>query len=110
MSGKETKIDVSGVMEMIWSPDSKFLAFSVASCGETLVESSSIFVWDSSTNQTQVLLSTNEMLLRPQSWIDNFQLRFEGEKWVGLNNEYTIFEYDLTGSEMMFSGTATPRP
>lgn len=110
MSGKETKIDVSGVMEMIWSPDGKFLAFSVASCGETLVESSSIFVWDSSTNQTQVLLSTNEMLLRPQSWIDNSQLRFEGEKRVGHNNEYTIFEYNLTGSEMMFSGTATPYP
>ena len=110
MSGKETKIDVSGVMEMSWSPDGKFLAFSIATCGETLVESSSIFVWDSSTNQTQVLLSTKEMLLRPQSWIDNSKLRFEGEKWVGLNNEYTIFEYNLTGNEMMFSGTATPRP
>lgn len=109
-SGKESKIDVSGVMEMSWSPDGKFLAFSVATCGEMLVESSSIFVWDSSTNQTQVLLSTKEMLLRPQSWIDNSKLRFEGEKWVGLNNEYTIFEYNLTGNEMIFSGTATPRP
>jgi hypothetical protein len=109
-SGKEFKIDVSGVMEMNWSPDGKFLAFSVATCGENQVESSSIFVWDSSTNQTQVLLSTNEMLLRPQSWIDNSQLRFEGEKWVGLNNEYTIFEYNLIENEMMSSGTATPYP
>jgi len=110
ISGKETRIAVSGVMEMIWSPDNKFLAFSVASCGETVVESSSIYVWDSSTDQTQVLFSTKEMLLRPQSWIDNSKLRFEGEKWIGLNNEYTIFEYNLTGNEMMFSGTATPRP
>jgi hypothetical protein len=109
-SGKEFKIDVSGVMEMSWSPDGKFLAFSVATCGENLVESSSIFVWDSLTNQTQVLLSTNEMLLRPQSWIDNSKLRFEGEKWVGLDNEYTVFEYNLTENGMMFSGTATPRP
>lgn len=109
-SGKEFKIDVSGVMEMSWSPDGKFLAFSVATCGENLVESSSIFVWDSSTNQTQVLLSTKEMLLRPQSWIDNSKLRFEGEKWVGLNNEYTIFEYNLIENEMMLSGTATPYP
>jgi hypothetical protein len=110
VSGNETKIDVSGVMEMMWSPDGKFLAFSVASCGETLVESSSILVWDSSTNQVQVLFSTEEMLLRPQSWIDNSNLRFEGETWVGNNNAYTIFEYNLAKSEMMFSGTATPRP
>jgi hypothetical protein len=110
VSGKETKINVSGVMEMIWSPDGKFLAFSVASCGETLVESSSIFVWDSSNSQTQVLFSTKEMLLRPQSWIDNSKLRFEGETWVGNNNAYTIFEYNLSENEMMFSGTATPRP
>lgn len=110
LSGKETKIDVSGVMEISWSPDGKFLSFSVARCGETLVESSSIFVWDSSTNQTQFLFLTNEMLLRPQSWMDNSKLRFEGEKWVDGNNEYTIFEYNLTENEMMFSGTATPRP
>lgn len=70
VSGKVTTINKSNVMEMSWSPDSRFLAFSVASCGETLVESSSIFVWDSSINQTQVLFSTKEMLLRPRSWID----------------------------------------
>lgn len=110
ISGKETKIAVSGVMEMIWSPDGMFLAFSVAGCGETLVESSSIFVWNSSTNQTEVLLSTKDMLLRPQSWIDNSKLRFEGETWVGNNNKYTIFEYNLIRDEMIFSGTATPRP
>lgn len=109
-SGKVFNIDVSGVMDMSWSPDGKFLAFSVATCGENLVESSSIYVWDSSTHQTRVLYSTNEMLLRPQSWVDNSKLRFEGEKWVGLNNEYTIFEYDLTRNEMNFSGTATPLP
>lgn len=110
VSGKVTTIGKSNVMEISWSPDSRFLAFSVASCGETLVESSSIFVWDSSTNQTQVLFSTKEMLLRPASWINNSTLRFEGEKQVGLNNLYTIFEYDLAGIKMILSGTATPRP
>jgi hypothetical protein len=109
-SGKETKIDVSGVMEMSWSPDGKFLAFSVASCGETIVESSSMLVWNSSTNQTEVLFSTNEMLLRPESWIENSKIRFEGETWIGNNNAYTIFEYNLAENEMTFSGTATPRP
>jgi WD40 repeat protein len=110
VSGKVTTINKSNVMEMSWSPDSRFLAFSVASCGETLVESSSIFVWDSSTNQMQALFSTKEMLLRPASWISNSTLRFEGETWVGLDNLYTIFECDLAGNKMILSGTATPRP
>lgn len=109
-TGKVAKIDVSGVMDMSWSPDGKFLAFSVASCGEFFVESSSMVIWNSTTNQTQVLFSTNEMLLRPQSWIDNSKIRFEGEKWIGNKNAYTLFEYNLTKDEMMFSGTATPRP
>jgi hypothetical protein len=110
VSGEVISIDSPDVMEMSWSPDGRFLAFSVASCGETLVESSSILVWNSSTNQTQVLFSTEEMLLRPQSWINNSTLRFEGETWVGDNNLYTLFEYDLAVDAMIFSGTATPRP
>jgi Tol biopolymer transport system component len=97
-------------MDMSWSPDGKFLAFSVADCGEDFVKSSSIYVWDSSTNQTQVLLSTNDMLLRPESWIDNSTLEFQGEKWVDDNYLYTIFEYDLAGEKMLSSGTATPYP
>lgn len=107
VNDKVTVIDTSGVMEMIWSPDGRFLTFSVASCGEELVESSSIFVWDSSTNETQVLFSTNEMLLRPDSWVDKSMLRFEGENW---DYQYTIFEYNLAEDKMILSGTATPRP
>ncbi len=109
-SGDATRIDVSGVMEMSWSPDGRFLAFSIASCGEDFVESSSIFVWDSSTKQKQVLLSSEEMLLRPRTWIDNSILEFEGEKWVDNDYLYTIFQYDLKDNAMVFSGTATPRP
>lgn len=109
-SGKEIKINVSGVMEMSWSPDGRFLAFSVASCGEDFVESASISVWDSSTNQTQVLFSSEEMLLMPQAWIDNSVLKFEGEQRVADDYLYTIFEYNLTDNAMIFSGTATPRP
>jgi hypothetical protein len=110
VTGKVTTIGKSNVMEMSWSPDSRFLAFSVASCGQDFVESSSIFIWDSSSHQTQVLLSTKEMLLRPDSWINDSTLRFEGEKWVDKDYLYTIFEYDLAGEKMILSGTATPRP
>jgi hypothetical protein len=95
---------------MSWSPDGRFLAFSIASCGEDFVELSSIFVWDSSTKQTQVLFSSEEMLLVPQAWISNSVLEFEGEKWVDNDYLYTIFEYDLEDGKVIFSGTATPRP
>lgn len=110
VTGKVTIIDTSGVMEMSWSPDGRFLAYSIASCGEAFVESSSIYVWDSSADQTHTLFSTKEMLLMPQSWIDNSTLRFKGEKWVDTDVLYTIFEYDLIGDTMTFTGTATPYP
>lgn len=110
ITGNVTKLDVSGVMEMSWSPDGKFLAFSVAKCGEDFVESSSVYVWDSSTKQTQVLFSSEEMLLIPRTWINNSLLGFEGEKWVDNDYLHTIFEYDIKSSTMIFSGTATPRP
>lgn len=110
INGKITAINNSGVIAMSWSPDGKYLAFSVASCGEILVESSSIFVWDSKMDQTKALYTTEEMLLRPISWIDNSNLRFEGEKWDGNNNYYNIFEYALAEDRMLFSGTETPQP
>lgn len=110
VNGKATKIDVSGVMDMSWSPDGKFLAFSVASCGDEFVESSSMLVWNSITNQTQVLFSTKEMLLKSHSWVDNSKIRFEGETWVGNNYSYTEFEYNLAENKMVSSGTAMPRP
>jgi hypothetical protein len=97
-------------MEMNWSPDGKFLAFSVAKCGEDFVESSSVYVWDSSTKQTQVLFSSEEMLLIPRAWLINSVLEFEGEQRVDDDYLYTIFEYDLTDDAIVFSGTATPRP
>jgi tricorn protease-like protein len=33
-TGAITQIDTSDVMDFIWSPDGKYLAYSVASCGE----------------------------------------------------------------------------
>lgn len=116
VSGEVTNIHVSGVIEMTWSPDGKFLVFSIASCGEEfveesfyLVESSSLFVWDSSTNQSRILFSS-DMLLRPESWVDSSTLEFQGEKWGNDHYLYTNFEYDLVRDKMLISSTPTPRP
>lgn len=103
------QIYATGVMGMLWSPDGRYLAYAVASCGEEFVESSSIFVWDSITGLTQTLFTTTEMVLRPLSW-DNSIVVFEGEEWGENNATYTIFEYDLSQSGIIFSGTVTPRP
>ena len=124
INGKEIEIAVPdtfvslGITKMSWSPDSKFLAFSAVSCGTTIVESlhtavwgsSTVFVWNALTNQTQILFSTKEMVLSPQSWLDNSKLRFEGEALAGKKYTVTIFEYSLTDNAMIFSGTATPDP
>lgn len=110
-TGETTQIDTSGVMKLSWSPDGKYLAYSVASCGEKgFVESSSVYVWNASTNQTQTLFTTDELVLRPESWIDNSTLRINGEKWMNLNAFYTIYEYSLTQENVVFTGSATPRP
>ena len=110
-TGEFTKIDVPDTIESLeWSPDGAHLAYSVASCGEQSVQSSSVYVWDALTNQTQLLFTTNEILLRYETWIDNSTLRVEGEKIVDLDTFYTIYVFDITQNSLVFSGTATPYP
>ena len=103
-------IDTSDVMEMDWSPDGRFLVFSTATCGEELAEFSSMYVWDSVTKHTEEIFSIQGMLLTPNTWISPSMIRFEGEAWDGIYYIYTLFDYDLAGNKMIFSGTATPRP
>ena len=106
-----TKIDVPGVVQgLSWSPDGIHLAYSAASCGEQLLQSSSAYIWDALTNQAQKLIATDEMLLRPELWSDNSTLRIEGEKYVSPHNLYTIYVYDISQDDLVFTGTATPYP
>ena len=108
-TGEVINIDVSGVVQgFSWSPDGTHLAYSVASCGDVLLESSSVYVWDALTGQTRMIITTNEMLLRPESWSDNSMLRVEGEKYVSLDVLYTIYLYDISQESLIFTGTATP--
>lgn len=109
-NGDVTKIDVSGIMALSWSPDGRHLAYSVASCGDWLVESSSIYVWDSSAKETRILFSSSDMLLRPILWINNSLLEFTGEIWDGPDDLITVFHFDIASDEMIFSATATPYP
>lgn len=110
VNGKTIEIPVSGVIDFDWSPDGRFLAFSVARCGEYMVESSSMYIWDSTMNRTTTIYSTSNLLLRPDTWIDSHTLSFNGEEIVENNTEYTLFMYDLFENGLFFSGTLTPKP
>lgn len=106
-----TKLDTNGVIQaMSWSPDGKHLAYSEASCNEQSILSSSIYVWDTLTNKSQILFTTSGMKLKPELWADNSTLRIIGEEIIGFDSFYTIYEYDITQDRIMFTGTATPPP
>jgi len=111
-NGDVATINVSGIVEgLSWSPDGVHLAYSVASCGEQSVQSSSVYVRDALTNQTQMLfVATDGTLLKPEAWIDNSTLRIEGGKRVDLDMLYTVYLYDITQNSLLFTNTATPSP
>ncbi len=106
-TGEGTPIDMPGIVDFAWSPDGEQLAFSVASCGDFFVHSSSIYVWNVLTHQTQKLVTTDEILLKPEAWIDNSILRIYGETIDG-KAPYIIYEYNIKQKDLLFSGTATP--
>jgi len=112
-TGDETKVylydDVEG---FIWSPDGTQLAFTVASCEEEkgTVLSSSVYVWDALKNEKRILFTTNEMVLRPQDWINNSTFRISGDKFVDQDMVHTIYVFDAATNNVVFSGTATPNP
>lgn len=112
-TGEINTINAPGIMELIWSPDGTYLVYSVASCGEQFAQSSSVYVWNVSTNQTQMFITMDDgTLLRPVSWSDNSTLRIDGEKFNPINGRtrLTIYIYDITQNNLAFTGTATPSP
>lgn len=112
-TGEINMINAPGITEFIWSPDGTQLAYSVASCGEQFVQSSSVYVWDALTQQTLMLITMDDgTLLSPVSWGDNATLRIEGEKYNSVNGRtrLTIYIYDIAQDNLAFTGTATRSP
>jgi WD40 repeat protein len=110
-TGGVVMLDVPATIEgLSWSPDGTRLAYTVASCGEELVDSSSVYIWDSATNQSQELFTVDGQVLRPETWLDESTLKVSGEQYVGLDTFYTVYEYDVVQRGVIFSGTVTPLP
>jgi len=112
-SGDLVEIDTSGVMDLLWSPDGRYLAYSVANCNESgWAQSAAVYVWDSTTNLTQEIFSikVEKILLYPEVWIDNSTLRVSVEKPTDTHPLYDIYDIDIVSGSFVLWGTATPSP
>lgn len=110
-TGKSTEIATNETIEgLSWSADGKYLAYSLANCGAEKAMSSSIYIWNATTNQTQILFKMDGIMLRPQSWTDNSMLRIIGLEIINLKSFETIYEYSIEKKNISFTGTATPSP
>lgn len=101
-TGNETQLNVSGVMDLIWSPDGTKLAYTTSHCNEEgFVIDSSLYIWDAFINESQLILRTEKNLLYPDSWDNISRLRIHGEEYVPEieNTVYTLYEYDATRDE-----------
>jgi len=104
-------MNVANVIDLNWSPDGLHLAYSVANCNEDgLVETASVYVWDSETNTNHLLFTNKGMLLHLEEWTDNSTLRVLGEIQIDLDTIYNVYTYNIINDQLIFSGTATPHP
>ncbi len=110
-TGETKSITTNGVVErLIWSPDGKSLAYSVASCDEGNVKSSETYTWNAVTNTTKLLMKADDQVLRPEFWVNHQTLRIIGEEHHGLDTFFTIYQYDIEQGNLLFTATATPYP
>lgn len=105
-TGNEIQLNVSGVMDLVWSPDGKYLAYSVSSCNEEgFIVDSSLYIWDALKNESQLILNLEKTIVYTTSWDDISRLRIYGEEYITeVNAIYLIYEYDVTQDEMIFIG------
>lgn len=110
-TGEVIQISAKGVMGFRWSPDGTKLAYSTSSCNEEgLVTSSSVYIWDALTNNSQLIFTVEKEVLRPTFWDDNSTIRFEGEKHITFESFYTLYVFDITINEIIFIGPTSLLP
>lgn len=106
-TGEVIQLDVNGFIESVWSPDGTKLAYSIAKCNEEgYIVDSSLYVWDSLTNTSNLILRVEKALLFPVSWNDFSALRIDCDEYIvgtGRSN-YTFYEYDIMQDRLIFIG------
>jgi len=125
-SGEVVKVDARGVIDLSWSPDGRYLAYSVATCDEAgQAKSASVYIWDLQTSREQLLFSYEKLILHLELWLDDSTFRVLGKKLVKTedvrivngvnvcpcyNYVYDVYVYNIVREQFVFSGTATPYP
>jgi len=108
-TSKVTKISVDGVIEkLLWSSDGTHLAYSVARCDDDSIIASSVYIWDSATDEAQILFKRDHIILKPEVWINSSKLKMIGAELYYFNFLYTIYEFDTETKNLLFTETATP--
>ena len=109
-TGKKFILPGKGVYDLSWSPDGSILAYTVAECGDFLVENSSFYFWDAEKRRAKELLAVEDILLKPDGWVGPTLLKIIGEQFVDGNKNFTVYEYNVPEKTVQVIGTATPRP
>lgn len=110
-TGEVTQIKADGIMAFRWSPDGIKLAYSTSNCNEEgFVISSSVFIWDSITNEAQEIFTVEKEVLTPTRWDNNSIIRFEGEKHTTFESFYTLYVFDIANDELIFTGPTSLLP
>lgn len=110
-TGENIQLGINEIIErMSWSPDGKYLAYASAICDDEKIISSTVYIWDTTTSQSQILVEMDGMILRPELWVNNSTLRIAGEVIIDFDSTYTIYEYVIEPRDLLFSGTETPNP
>jgi hypothetical protein len=121
LSSKTTLLNSTKPQSFRWSPDGRYLAYSVATCGIELdnnssdndwwnVASSSAYIYDTQTGQTTVMLRSDKQLLKVGEWEANSKTLISGEQYIG--NKLIAKEYLFNFNSGMYTNieTTTPNP
>jgi hypothetical protein len=119
-TGETKQINSTLPQSFRWSPDGRYLAYSVATCGDYeemsvsddwfFVKTSSAYIYDTFTGQTIVMLRSDKQLLRVENWSDDSDVVISGEQYLENGDIIKYYLFNINSKTYTFIETATPTP
>ncbi len=102
-------LNLSKAISFAWSPDGRYLAYSVAICSDDgfNAESSTAIIYDTKTEASQTILEVNEIPLRFENWEDESILLIDASGFNGTDYVSTVYAYDFSQETISITGTPT---